>query len=124
MSPKAKNTFAKLYADTSDPIRDGIVKNDVSKLSTDEISDILSLLDTKLLTDVKDKIAYSIYYMCIMYDIPNAYTRFIALLYRIDVTKMPIFLANKLKAILVKYNNDPKLMSILSKNQKILNGLK
>lgn len=124
MSPKAKNTFAKLYADTSDPIRDGIVKNDVSKLSTDEISDILSLLDTKLLTDVKDKIAYSIYYMCIMNDIPNAYTRFIALLYRIDVTKMPIFLANKLKAILVKYNNDPKLMSILSKNQKILNGLK
>ena len=124
MSPKAKNTFAKLYADTSDPIRDGIVKNDVSKLSTDEISDILSLLDTKLLTDVKDKIAYSIYYMCIMNDIPNAYTRFIALLYRIDVTKMPIFLANKLKAILVKYNNDPKLMSILSKNQKISNGLK
>ena len=94
MSPKVKTTFARLYADTSDPIRDGIVKNDVSKLSTDEISDILSLLDTKLLTDVKDKIAYSIYYMCIMNDIPNAYTRFIALLYRIDVTKMPSKMAN------------------------------
>lgn len=124
MSLKVKSTFAKLYADTSDPIRESIVKNEVAKLSTDEISDILSILDTKLLTDVKDKIAYSIYYMCIMNDIPNAYPRFISLLYRIDVTKMPMFLANKLKAILEKYNNDAKLLGILSKNQKIANGLK
>lgn len=124
MSPKVKSTFAKLYADTSDPIRENIVKNELTKFSTDEISDILSLLDTKLLTDVKDKIAYSIYYICIMNDIPNAYTRFIALLYRIDVTKMPMYLANKLKAILEKNNNDPKLFSILSKNPKIANGLK
>ena len=124
MSHKVKSTFAKLYADTSDPIRENIVKNELTKFSTDEISDILSLLDTKLLTDVKDKIAYSIYYMCIMNDISNAYTRFIALLYRIDVTKMPIFLTNKLKAILEKNNNDAKLLSILSKNQKITNGLK
>ncbi len=124
MSPKVKSTFAKLYADTSDPIREGVVKNEVIKLSTDEISDIFSLLDTKLLTDIKDKIAYSIYYMCIMNDIPNAYTRFISLLYRIDVAKMPIFLSNKLKAILEKNNNDSKLFSILSKNPKIANGLK
>lgn len=124
MSPKVKSTFAKLYADTSDPIRENIVKNELKKFSTDEISDILSLLDTKLLTDVKDKIAYSIYYICIMNEIPNAYTRFIALLYRIDVTKMPMYLANKLKTVLDKNNNDPKLLSILSKNPKIANGLK
>ena len=62
--------------------------------------------------------------MCIMNDIPNAYTRFISLLYRIDVAKMPIFLSNKLKAILEKNNNDSKLFSILSKNPKIANGLK
>lgn len=124
MSLKVKETFAKLYADTSDPIRESIVKNEVAKLSTDEISDILSLLDTKLLMDIKDKIAYSIYYMCIMNEIPNAYSHFIALLYRIDVAKMPMFLSNKLKAILEKNNNDPRLFSILSKNPKIANGLK
>ena len=77
-------------------------EKELSILSVVDLHDIFDLLDAKILLNPKDKKAYTIYYFCIMSEIPNAYNRLLSILSRIDVSSIPFSLGNKFKEILLK----------------------
>lgn len=123
MSTRVKNIFNNAYSAASDTIREEICKVDVKGLSAKDIEDFFDLLESKLLLAANDKNAYHVYYFCIMHDIPRAYTRWMEILQRIDVTQIPFSLGNKFNDILGRYGEDKKLLNLLKKNVQLMRAM-
>ena len=70
-----------------------------------------------------DKKAYSVYYFCIMHDIPTAYNRLLDILSRIDVKQISFALGNKFKDILNRYGKDKKLLDLLKANNRLIRAI-
>lgn len=99
-------------------------KTEITGLSSEGIKDIFTLLDAKLLTSVTDKNAYGVYYYCILNDIAGAYESFLEILSRIDTSKIPFSLGSKFKDILDKYGSDKKLITLIERNNRLMNSIK
>ena len=122
--PHVKNVFNKIYNADSDSIRKNMCKTEITGLSSEGIKDIFTLLDAKLLTSVMDKNAYGVYYYCILNDIAGAYESFLEILSRIDTSKIPFSLGSKFKDILDKYGSDKKLITLIERNNRLMNSIK
>lgn len=122
ISSRVKAIFNKAYNATTDPICKEYCEKELSILSVVDLHDIFDLLDAKILLNPKDKKAYTIYYFCIMSEIPNAYNRLLSILSRIDVSSIPFSLGNKFKEILLKFAYDKKLQELISKNKPLMNS--
>lgn len=123
ISSRVKALFNKAYNATTDPICKEYCEKELSILSVVDLHDIFDLLDAKILLNPKDKKAYTIYYFCIMSEIPNAYNRLLSILSRIDVFSIPFSLGNKFKEILLKFAYDKKLQELISKNKPLMNSI-
>ena len=123
ISSRVKALFNKAYNATTDPICKEYCEKELSILSVVDLHDIFDLLDAKILLNPKDKKAYTIYYFCIMSEIPNAYNRLLSILSRIDVSSIPFSLGNKFKEILLKFAYDKKLQELISKNKPLMNSI-
>lgn len=123
ISSRVKAIFNKAYNATTDPICKEYCEKELSILSVVDLHDIFDLLDAKILLNPKDKKAYTIYYFCIMSEIPNAYNRLLSILSRIDVSSIPFSLGNKFKEILLKFTYDKKLQELISKNKPLMNSI-
>ena len=123
MSTRVKTLFNNAYNAASDTIREKICKDEVKELATNDAEDFFDLLESKLLLNANDKNAYLVYYFCIMQDMPRAYTRWMEILQRIDVTQIPFSLGNKINDILSRYGDDKKLLSLLKKNEQLMRAM-
>lgn len=124
ISYRIKSIFSNIYTAKTDKIRETVYNQTMVTLAQDELNDIFDLVDGKLLINAGDKSAYDIYCLCIMHDAANAYNRFISILNRIDISKIPFALANKFNDIINKYGGDKKLVEILSANSRLTNAMK
>ena len=124
ISPLIKSIFNRAYNASSDTIRKNICNTEISGLSPEGIKDIITLLDAKLLTSVTDKNAYGVYYYCILNNIVGTYDSFLEILSRIDTSKIPFSLGSKFKDILERHGNDKKLMTLIERNNRLMNSIK
>lgn len=123
ISTRIKTVFNYVYNATSDNIREDACKKEVMELSISDMEDFYDLLDSKLLMAAGDKNAYSVYYFCIMSDVPRAYNKMLEVLQRINVKSIPFSLGNKFKDILQKFGNDKKLKDLLQSNSKLMRAI-
>ena len=123
VSSRVKTIFSNAYEAASDTIRENICRNEVQGLSETDIEDFYDLLDSKLLMAANDKKAYSVYYFCIMQDVPMAYNRLLDILSRIDVKQISFALGNKFKDILNRYGKDKKLLDLLKANNRLIRAI-
>lgn len=118
-SAKVKNIFNRAYNHTSDNILKTICCDEMAKLSVDDSKDFFEQLDEMIITNPNDRKGYNVYLLCIENNVDGAYAKFLNVLGRIDVTKIPFALGNKFSDIL-KTHPDTKLMEIISSNKKLL----
>ena len=123
VSTRVKTVFSNAYEAATDKIRENICGNEVKGLSETDIEDFYDLLDSKLLMAASDKNAFSVYYFCIMKDVPRAYNRLLDILSRIDAKQISFALVNKIEDILNRYGNDKKLLDILKANEKLMRAI-
>ena len=123
ISTRVKSVFNKAYNAGSDTILENVCRNEISAMAESDINEFFDLVDSKILTDPTEKDSFAIYYFCIMHNIEQAYKRLIDVLGRIDVTKMTYSLGNKFKKILERYNQDKKLIDLLSKNGRLMRSI-
>lgn len=123
VSSHVKTVFSNAYESVSDKIRENTCGNEVKGLSETDIEDFYDLLDSKLLMAASDKNAFSVYYFCIMKDVPRAYNRLLDILSRIDAKQISFALVNKIEDILNRYGNDKKLLDILKANEKLMRAI-
>lgn len=121
-SAKVKDVFKRAYNYVSDSILKTICIDEISKLSADDSHDFFEQLDEMIITKPKEKNGYNVYLFCIESNIEGAYAKFLNILERIDVQKIPFSLGNKFKDIMLIYQ-DKKLKEIVSSNQKLLNAI-
>ena len=117
-SAKVKNVFKRAYNHSSDSILNQICTNEIVCLSADDSHDFFEQLDEMIITKPDVKNGYNVYLFCIENKVEGAYTKFLSVLERIDVKKIPFSLGNKFNDLLKIYN-DEKLKSILSSNKKL-----
>ena len=123
VSSRVKTVFSNAYEAATDKIRENICGKEVKGLSETDIEDFYDLLDSKLLMAASDKNAFSVYYFCIMKDVPRAYNRLLDILSRIDAKQISFALVNKIEDILNRYGNDKKLLDILKANEKLMRAI-
>ena len=123
VSSRVKTVFSNAYEAATDKIRENICGKEVKGLSETDIEDFYDLLDSKLLMAASDKNAFSVYYFCIMKDVPRAYNRLLDILSRIDAKQISFALVNKTEDILNRYGNDKKLLDILKANEKLMRAI-
>lgn len=123
VSSRVKTVFSNAYEAPSDKIRENICRNEVKGLSETDIEDFYDLLDSKLLMAANDKNAFSVYYFCVVQNVPRAYNRLLDILLRIDVKQIPFSLSNKFDEILKLYGNDKKLLELLKANVKLMRAI-
>ena len=70
-----------------------------------------------------DKNAFSVYYFCVVQNVPRAYNPLLDILLRIDVKQIPFSLSNKFDEILKLYGNDKKLLELLKANVKLMRAI-
>ena len=75
-----------------------------------------------IITKPNEKNGYNVYLFCIENNVEGAYPKFLSILERIDVKKIPFSLGNKFNDILKIYP-DKKLKEILSSNNKLSNAI-
>lgn len=121
-SAKVKDVFRRAYNHTSDSILKSICSNEIVNLSADDSRDFFEQLDEMIITKPNEKKGYNVYLFCIENNVEGAYSKFLSILERIDVKKIPFSLGNKLNDILKIYH-DKKLEDILSSNKKLLNTI-
>lgn len=117
-SAKVKDVFKRAYNHSSDSILKKICTNEIVCLSADDSNDFFEQLDEMIITKPNVKNGYNVYLFCIENKVERAYTKFLSVLERIDVKKIPFSLGNKFNDLLKIYN-DEKLKSILSSNKKL-----
>ena len=123
VSTRIRGVFNHAYSASTDTVRENVCKNEIAKLSSNDLEELYDLIDSKILTEPTDKEGYSVYSFCIMHEVERAYIRMLSALGRIDTSKIPYPLGNKFKAILEKYNNDKKLMELLEKNKRLMRSI-
>lgn len=121
-SAKVKDVFKRAYNHTSDSILKSICSNEIANLSADDSRDFFEQLDEMIITKPGEKNGYNVYFFCLENNIEGAYTKFLSILERIDVKKIPFSLGNKFNDILKIYP-DKKLKEILSPNRNLLNAI-
>lgn len=120
---KVRAVFAKAYNASTDPIRNQVCLEDVSALTPGELEDLFDLVDNKILTNPGDKECYGIYYFCIKNSVERAYNRLLGILSRIDTKKIPYSMGNKFNEILEKFNNDKKLIDLITPNDRLMRSI-
>ena len=123
VSSRVKTIFSNAYETTTDKIRENVCRDEVKGLTEIDLEDFYDLLDSKLLMEANDRNAISVYYFCIMHDIPRAYNRLLGILSRIDVKQISFALANKFEDILNRYGNDKKLLDMLKANETLMRAI-
>lgn len=123
VSSRVKTIFSNAYDTTTDKIRENVCRDEVKGLSETDLEDFYDLLDSKLLMEANDRNAISVYYFCIMHDVPRAYNRLLGILSRIDVKQISFALGNKFEDILNRYGNDKKLLDILKANETLMRAI-
>ncbi len=123
ISTRVRSVFNQAYNAGSDTILEKVCRDEMSSMTESDINEFLDLVDSKILTDPTEKNSFAIYYFCIMQNIEQAYKRLIDVLGRIDVTKMAYSLGNKFRVILERYNQDKKLIDLLSKNGRLMRSI-
>ena len=118
-SAKVKDVFKRAYNHTSDSILNTICSDEIANLSADDSRDFFEQLDEMIITKPNEKNGYNVYLFCIENNVEGAYTKFLSVLERIDVQKIPFSLGNKFNDILKIYH-DKKLKEIVSSNKKLL----
>lgn len=121
-SAKVKDVFKRAYNYTSDSILKTICVDEIAKLLADDSHDFFEQLDEMIITKPNEKNGYNVYFFCIENNIEGAYAKFVGILDRIDVQKIPFSLGNKFNDIL-KMHPDKKLMEIVSSNKKLSNAI-
>ena len=117
-STKSKEIFKRAYNHTSDSILNTICSNEISILSADDSRDFFEQLNEMIITNPEDKKGYNVYLFCIENRIEGTYTKFLNILKRIDVKKIPFSLGNKFNDVLKKYP-DKELLEVISKNKNL-----
>lgn len=121
-SAKVKDVFKRAYNHSSDSILKTICSDEITKLSADDSRDFFEQLDEMIITKPNEKNGYNVYLFCIENNVEGAYPKFLSILERIDVKKIPFSLGNKFNDILKIYP-DKKLKEILSSNNKLSNAI-
>lgn len=121
-SAKVKDVFKRAYNYTSDSILKTICVDEISQLSADDSHDFFEQLDEMIITKPNEKNGYNVYFFCIENNIEGAYAKFVGILDRIDVQKIPFSLGNKFNDIM-KMHPDKKIMEIISSNKKLSNAI-
>ena len=121
-SAKVKDVFRRAYNHTSDSILKAICTDEITTLSADDSHDFFEQLDNMIITKPNEKNGYNVYLLSIENNIEGAYAKFLNILERIDVRKIPFSLGNKFHDILEMYP-DKKLKEILSSNKRLSNAI-
>lgn len=121
-SAKVKDVFKRAYNYTSDSILKTICVDEIAQLSADDSHDFFEQLDEMIITKPNEKNGYNVYFFCIENNIEGAYAKFVGILDRIDVQKIPFSLGNKFNDIM-KMHPDKKIMEIISSNKKLSNAI-
>lgn len=121
-SAKVKDVFKRAYNYNSDSILKKICVDEIAQLSADDSHDFFEQLDEMIITKPNEKNGYNVYFFCIENNIEGAYAKFVGILDRIDVQKIPFSLGNKFNDIM-KMHPDKKIMEIISSNKKLSNAI-
>lgn len=121
-SAKVKDVFKRAYNYNSDSILEKICVDEIAQLSADDSHDFFEQLDEMIITKPNEKKGYNVYFFCIENNIEGAYAKFVGILDRIDVQKIPFSLGNKFNDIM-KMHPDKKLKEIISSNKKLSSAI-
>jgi len=121
-SAKVKDVFKRAYNYNSDSILKKICVDEIAQLSADDSHDFFEQLDEMIINKPNEKNGYNVYFFCIENNIEGAYAKFVGILDRIDVQKIPFSLGNKFNDIM-KMHPDKKIMEIISSNKKLSNAI-
>ena len=99
-----------------------ICTDENTPLSADDSHHLYEQLDNMIITKPNEKNGYNVYLLSIENNIEGAYAKFLNILERIDVRKIPFSLGNKFHDILEMYP-DKKLKEILSSNKRLSNAI-
>ena len=121
-SAKVKDVFKRAYNYNSDSILKKICVDEIAQLSADDSHDFFEQLNEMIITKPNEKNGYNVYFFCIENNIEGAYAKFVGILDRIDVQKIPFSLGNKFNDIM-KMHPDKKIMEIISSNKKLSNAI-
>lgn len=121
-SAKVKDVFKRAYNYNSDSILKKICVDEIAQLSADDSHDFFEQLDEMIITKPNEKNGYNVYFFCIENNIEGAYAKFVGILDRIDVQKIPFSLGNKFNDIM-KMHPDKKIMEIISSNIKLSSAI-
>ena len=121
-SAKVKDVFKRAYSHTSDSILKQICSVEIANLSADDSHDFFEQLDEMIIAKPNEKNGYNVYFFCIENNVEGAYSKFLSILGRIDVQKIPFSLGNKFNDISKMYA-DKKLKELISSNVKLLNAI-
>ena len=112
-SAKVKDVFKRAYNYNSDSILKKICVDEIAQLSADDSHDFFEQLNEMIITKPNEKNGYNVYFFCIENNIEGAYAKFVGILDRIDVQKIPFSLGNKFNDIM-KMHPDKKITEIIS----------
>lgn len=121
-SAKVKDVFKRAYNYNSDSILKKICVDEIAQLSADDSHDFFEQLDEMIITKPNEKNGYNVYFFCIENNIEGAYAKFVGILDRIDVQKIPFSLGNKFNDIM-KMHPNKKIMEIISSNIKLSSAI-
>lgn len=121
-SAKVKDVFKRAYNYNSDSFLEKICVDEIAQLSADDSHDFFEQLDEMIITKPNEKKGYNVYFFCIENNIEGAYAKFVGILDRIDVQKIPFSLGNKFNDIM-KMHPDKKLKEIISSNKKLSSAI-
>lgn len=114
---RIKEIFDDIYNASSEPI----MKQKCLALKSfkgEDIENFYELLYRKALTDSESKTPYKVYYYLIENDVDKAYEKFL-ISFEIIVGKAPISIANDIKDVLSKHNDDINLVKLIKKNDRL-----
>lgn len=121
-SAKVKDVFNRAYNHSSTSILKTICTEEIAKLSADENHDFFEQLDEMIITKPTEKKGYNVYLLCVENEVDGAYSKFLNILGRIDVKKIPFSLGNKFSDIL-KSHHDQKLIDTIAPNTRLFNAI-
>lgn len=121
-SAKVKDVFKRAYNHSSDSILKTICSDEIANLSADDSRDFFIQLDEMIITKSNEKNGYNVYLLCIENNVEGAYAKFLNVLKRIDVKKIPFSLGNKFNDLL-KSHPDNELKGMLSSNKNLLTAI-
>lgn len=107
----------------TDNIRVDVIKKKVSLLTNDDLRDFYNLLDTQISTAPNDRLGYTIYCLCDVNNIPDAFPRLTSILSRVGTSKIPMSLGNRFSELIKKYGKDGSFYNLISTNKKLIKAI-